>query len=179
MGMPTPVAYIIVALALVPFMQQIGVPQLQAHFFVFYFAVFSTLTPPVAVSVLAAAKLSGAKFVETAVDSMKIACTTFIIPFAFVFRPELMSFPNVTAVTLSTAVLILLMQLTISAANFGFFLKDLVIVERILLWTAFVSLFAYLADLGNLWLWLGVSILALQVAYGIAQRYQERSSDTG
>ena len=179
MGMPTPVAYIIVALALVPFMQQIGVPQLQAHFFVFYFAVFSTLTPPVAVSVLAAAKLSGAKFVETAVDSMKIACTTFIIPFAFVFRPELMSFPNVTAVTLSTAVLVLLMQLTISAANFGFFLKDLVIIERILLWTAFVSLFAYLADLGNLWLWLAVSILVLLVAYGIVQRYQERSSDTG
>ena len=110
---------------------------------------------------------------------MKIACTTFIIPFAFVFRPELMSFPNVTAVTLSTAVLVLLMQLTISAANFGFFLKDLVIIERILLWAAFVSLFAYLADLGNLWLWLAVSILALLVAYGIAQRYQERSSDTG
>ncbi|MAF07073.1 MAG: hypothetical protein CL389_04365 [Acidiferrobacteraceae bacterium] len=174
MGMPTPVAYIIVALALVPFMQQIGIPQLQAHFFVFYFAVFSTLTPPVAVSVLAAAKLSGAKFSETAVDSMKIACTTFIIPFAFVFRPELMSFPDVTAVTLATAVLILLMQLTISAANYGYFLKDLVIVERILLWTAFVSLFAYLAELGDLWLWLGIGIVALQFAYGMLRRFQDR-----
>ncbi|NQV83223.1 MAG: TRAP transporter fused permease subunit, partial [Rhodospirillales bacterium] len=96
MGLPTPVAYIIVALALVPFMQQIGLPPLQAHFFVFYFAVFSTLTPPVAVSVLAAAKLADASFLNTAADAIKIALTTFIIPFAFVFFPELMSFPHMT-----------------------------------------------------------------------------------
>jgi len=96
MGLPTPVAYLIVALALVPFLQQIGIPPLQAHFFVFYFAVFSTLTPPVAVSVLAAAKLADATFLKTAIDSIKIASTTFIIPYAFVFSPELMSFPNMT-----------------------------------------------------------------------------------
>jgi hypothetical protein len=82
-----------------------------------------------------------------------------------------MSFPDVTAVTLATVVLVLLMQLTISAANYGYFLKDLVMVERILLWTAFVSLFAYLTDLGDLWLWLGVGIVALQFTYGILRRF--------
>ena len=40
MGLPTPVAYIIVALALVPFLQQLGVDPLMAHFFVFYFACY-------------------------------------------------------------------------------------------------------------------------------------------
>ena len=54
MGLPTPVAYLVVALSLVPFLQGGGVEPLVAHFFVFYFAVFSTLTPPVAVSALAA-----------------------------------------------------------------------------------------------------------------------------
>src|SRR3546814_13768631 len=77
MGLPTPVAYIIVALAVVPFLQLLQVPPLQAHFFVFYFAVFSTLTPPVAVSVLAAAKLAGASQMDTAIDAMKLAATTF------------------------------------------------------------------------------------------------------
>lgn len=43
MGLPTPVSYIIGALALVPFMRQIGLPPLQAHFFVFYFAFFPEL----------------------------------------------------------------------------------------------------------------------------------------
>src|SRR3546814_19314377 len=97
MGLPTPVAYIIVALAVVPFLQLLQVPPLQAHFFVFYLAVFSTLTPPVAVSVLAAAKLAGDSQMDTACDAMKLAATTFIIPFAFVYNPPLMR-PEATRV---------------------------------------------------------------------------------
>ncbi|MEK9673433.1 MAG: TRAP transporter fused permease subunit [Rhodospirillaceae bacterium] len=125
MGLPTPVAYIIVALALVPFMQQIGLRPLQAHFFVFYFAVFSTLTPPVAVSVLAAAKLAGASFLSTALDSMKIAATTFIIPFAFVFSPELMSFPNVTWAVLAEVAEVIFIQWTVSIALYGYVIRPL------------------------------------------------------
>ena len=87
MGLPTPVAYIIVSLTLVPFLQQIGVEALLAHFFVFYFAVFSTLTPPVAISALAAAKLSGATFLATARDAMKLMLTCFIIPYGLRLLP--------------------------------------------------------------------------------------------
>ncbi|MEZ5909131.1 MAG: TRAP transporter fused permease subunit [Hyphomicrobiaceae bacterium] len=132
MGLPTPVAYLIVALALVPFMQQIGLKPLQAHFFVFYFAVYSTLTPPVAVSVFAAAKLSGAGFVETAIDSMKLALTTFIIPFAFVFAPELMSFPNVTLAVLREIGEVVLIQWLVSVAAYGYCFRDLNGLERML-----------------------------------------------
>ncbi len=130
MGLPTPVAYIIVALALVPFMQQIGVAPLQAHFFVFYFAVFSTLTPPVAVSVLAAGKLAGATFLGTAADSMRIAATTFIIPFAFVFSPELMSFPNMSWAVLPPLLEVLAIQYTASIAGYGHYLRPLGGTER-------------------------------------------------
>jgi TRAP transporter 4TM/12TM fusion protein len=130
MGLPTPVAYIIVALALVPFMQQIGLPPLQAHFFVFYFAVFSTLTPPVAVSVLAAAKLADAPFLHTAADSIKIALTTFIIPFAFVFFPELMSFPNMTWAVVPAIFVVLSIQWTISIASYGYLFRPLIGWER-------------------------------------------------
>jgi TRAP-type uncharacterized transport system fused permease subunit len=57
-GLPTPVAYLIAALAVVPFMIQIGIAPLPAHYFAFYFAIYATLSPPVAESVLAAAKLA-------------------------------------------------------------------------------------------------------------------------
>jgi TRAP transporter 4TM/12TM fusion protein len=130
MGLPTPVAYIIVALALVPFMQQIGLPPLQAHFFVFYFAVFSTLTPPVAVSVLAAAKLADATFLGTAKDSIKIALTTFIIPFAFVFFPELMSFPNMTWAVVPAILIVVGIQWTVSIASYGYLFRPLIGWER-------------------------------------------------
>lgn len=125
MGLPTPVAYVVVALAVVPFMQQLGVPALQAHFFVFYFAVFSTLTPPVAVSVLAAAKLAGAGFFATAADSMKLAATTFIIPFAFVYDPKLMSFPHLTWSVVPDIIEVLLVQWSCSLAAYGYFRRAL------------------------------------------------------
>ena len=54
----------------------------------------SALTPPVAVAALAAAKIAKAGFLETARDAMKLMLTTFVIPFAFVYYPSLMSFPN-------------------------------------------------------------------------------------
>ena len=130
MGLPTPVAYIVVALTLVPFMQQIGVPALAAHFFVFYFAVFSTLTPPVATSVIAAAKLADASFLGTALDAMKLMLTTFIIPFGFVFHPELMSFPNVTWGVVPPVLLILVLQGTSSVFCYGYFLRNLTKYER-------------------------------------------------
>jgi len=131
MGLPTPVAYIIVALALVPFMQQIGIPAMQAHFFVFYFAVFSTLTPPVAISVLAAAKLANASFLSTAKDSMKIALTTFIIPFAFVYSPELMSFPNMTWSVIPAVVEVVFIQWSVSTATYGYLFRVLSGWERL------------------------------------------------
>jgi TRAP-type uncharacterized transport system fused permease subunit len=111
-------------------MQQLGVPALQAHFFVFYFAVFSTLTPPVAVSVLAAAKLAGAGFLATAADSMKLAATTFIIPFAFVYDPQLMSFPHLTWSVVPDILEVLLVQWACSLAAYGYFRRDLSGFER-------------------------------------------------
>lgn len=130
MGLPTPVAYIVVALAVVPFMQQIGIPPLQAHFFVFYFAVYSALTPPVAVAVLAGAKLAGASFGGTALDAMKLAGTTFIIPFAFISNPQLMGFPHVDWSVLASVIEVLTIQFTVSLACYGYFKRDLVVWER-------------------------------------------------
>lgn len=130
-GLPTPVAYLVAALAVVPFMIQIGVAPLQAHYFVFYFAVYSALTPPVAVAVLAAAKISGAGFWDTGLHSMKLAATTFIIPFAFVFNPDLMAFPNPSWWMLRGIVEILVVQTISSIFLYGHFSRSLTAPERL------------------------------------------------
>ena len=129
-GLPTPVAYLIASLAVVPFMIQIGTAPLLAHYFVFYFAVYATLSPPVAESVLAAAKIARAGFWETGNHAMKLAATTFIIPFAFVFNPELMAFPNFSWKMLWAVVEVLIIQLTSSIFLYGFFRRVLGPVER-------------------------------------------------
>ncbi len=167
MGLPTPVAYIIVALAVVPFMQLLGVQALQAHFFVFYFAVFSTLTPPVAVSVLAAAKLADARFLHTAIDAMKLAGTTFIIPFAFVYNPVLMSFPKISWSVLPPLVEVLLVQWTVSVAAYGYFLRDLSFTERLAFTIVSGLGFAALVSEAVVWqwsLWISLGILVPWVA---------------
>jgi TRAP transporter 4TM/12TM fusion protein len=130
-GLPTPVAYLIASLAVVPFMIQIGTPPLLAHYFVFYFAVYATLSPPVAESVLAAAKIARAGFWDTGNHAMKLAATTFIIPFAFVFNPELMAFPNFSWKMLWAVLEVLIIQLTSSIFLYGYFRRSLNLFERI------------------------------------------------
>lgn len=165
MGLPTPVAYVVVALALAPFIQELGVPALQAHFFVFYFAVFSTLTPPIAVSVLAAAKLSGASFLGTASDAMKLAVTTFIIPFAFVYHPELMSFPNLTWSVVPPLILVLVLQWTVSVAAYGYFRRDLNTIERGAFTVVSLAGFAAIVGEGYTYIFTFIASLALLIAW--------------
>ncbi len=130
MGLPTPVAYLVVALALVPFLQLLGVKAFLAHYFVFYFAVYSALSPPVAVAALAGAKIAGAGLWETSVESLKLAANTFIIPFAFVFRPQLLDFPNIGWNVVPPLVEVLLVQASTSIAVYGYFRRRLNALER-------------------------------------------------
>lgn len=150
MGLPTPVAYVIVALAVVPYLQEFGVAPLTAHFFVFWFACFSTLTPPVAVSVLAAAKLAGASFWDTSRDSMGLALSTFVIPFAFVYYPSLLAFPSFDTNLILPLVTVLLLQFTVVVAFFGHFRRRLDRPERMAFWVATLSGYIAIVDRGSI-----------------------------
>lgn len=90
MGMPTTPAYIIMTALLVPAIIKFGVVVPAAHMFAFYFAVLSAITPPVALAIFAAAGIAKSGIWETGVAAMRIAATSFIIPFMFVYEPALL-----------------------------------------------------------------------------------------
>ena len=90
MGMPTTAAYAVAASVVAPGLVELGIPQLTAHFFVFYFAVVSAITPPVALASYAAAGISGANAMETSVASFKIGIAAFIVPFMFFYNSALL-----------------------------------------------------------------------------------------
>ncbi|MBO6718542.1 MAG: TRAP transporter fused permease subunit [Rhizobiaceae bacterium] len=90
MGVPTGAAYLIIAIVLGPAISRLGVPVVAAHLFMLYFAVLSSVTPPVALSAFAAAPIAGAKPMETGWAAMRLAAPGFIIPFLFVFHPDLL-----------------------------------------------------------------------------------------
>jgi len=90
MGMPTTAAYAVAASVVAPGLVQLGIPMLTAHFFVFYFAVVSAITPPVALASYAAAGISGANPMETSVASFKIGIAAFIVPFMFFYNSAIL-----------------------------------------------------------------------------------------
>lgn len=90
MGMPTTAAYAVAASVVAPGLVQLGIEPLTAHFFVFYFAVVSAITPPVALASYAAAGISGANAMETSVASFRIGIAAFIVPFMFFYNGALL-----------------------------------------------------------------------------------------
>jgi TRAP transporter 4TM/12TM fusion protein len=90
MGMPTTAAYAVAASVVAPGLVQLGIPALTAHFFVFYFAVLSAITPPVALASYAAAGISGSNPMATSVASFKIGIAAFIVPYMFYYNGALL-----------------------------------------------------------------------------------------
>jgi TRAP transporter 4TM/12TM fusion protein len=90
MGMPTTAAYIMAAVLMGPALVKMGFPMLSAHLFIFYFAIISMVTPPVAVAAYAGAGIAGADMWETGWEAFWMAIPGFIIPFVFLSSPALL-----------------------------------------------------------------------------------------
>ncbi|PCH98016.1 MAG: C4-dicarboxylate ABC transporter [Rhodobacteraceae bacterium] len=90
MGMPTVPAYINVALLMGPMLVGLGIATFTAHMFIFYFAVASAITPPVAVAAFAASSITKADPMHTGFAAVKAGIVMFVIPFVFAFYPELL-----------------------------------------------------------------------------------------
>ena len=87
MGMPTLPAYLTIIIILGPSIKALGLTDLGGHFFVFYYGVASAITPPVAIAAYAAASISGARAMATAVQATRIGLVIFAIPFLFAYNP--------------------------------------------------------------------------------------------
>jgi TRAP transporter 4TM/12TM fusion protein len=105
MGMPTPSAYILAAVLVGPILLELDIPIISAHMFLLYYAVMSAVTPPVAVAAYAASSLAEANPLQIAVIAVRLALAAFVIPFVFVYGPELLLIgpPVNTAVTFISA----------------------------------------------------------------------------
>jgi TRAP-type uncharacterized transport system fused permease subunit len=90
LGMPTPSAYILAAVLMGPLMTQLHMDVLAGHMFILYFAVMSALTPPVAVAAYAASAIAEDNPITIAGHAVKFALAAFVVPFVFVFGPELL-----------------------------------------------------------------------------------------
>jgi TRAP-type uncharacterized transport system fused permease subunit len=90
MGMPAVPAYINVALLMGPVLAGLGISVFAANMFIFYFAVASAITPPVALAAFAAASITKAEPMSTGFSAVRSGIVMFVIPFVFAMYPELL-----------------------------------------------------------------------------------------
>ncbi|MFB6169831.1 MAG: TRAP transporter permease [Haloarculaceae archaeon] len=108
LGMPTVAAYTIVALLIAPtFTGEFGIPPMAAHFFVFYAAILSGITPPIAIAVVVTAGIAGANFWRTSLEALKLAMPLFVLPFTFLYNPEIVT-GGLTGMTVVSGLIVLL-----------------------------------------------------------------------
>jgi TRAP transporter 4TM/12TM fusion protein len=164
MGMPTTAAYAVAASVVAPGLQQIGIPPLVAHFFVFYYAVLSAITPPVALAGYAAAAIANTDPLKTAMTSFKFGLAAFIVPFMFFYSPALLmdgTWMQILRVAITAGIGIYLL----AAAVQGWFLNGVAnLVQRAMLLAAALSMIAggWMTDL--IGLGIGGLVFAWQAA---------------
>ncbi|MFQ3622970.1 MAG: TRAP transporter permease [Acetobacteraceae bacterium] len=91
MGVPTTAAYAIAAAVVAPGLIRMGVQPLVAHMFIFYYAVLSAITPPVALASFAAAGLARGNLWGTSLTALKFGMATFMVPYMFYLNPALLA----------------------------------------------------------------------------------------
>jgi TRAP transporter 4TM/12TM fusion protein len=159
LAVPVTASYIIAAVMVAPALVQAGVPDVAAHMFIFYYAVLSEVSPPTALSPMAAAAITGGNAYRTMMLTWKYTLPAFLVPFVFTLSADglgllLKAPPRAVLWTVSTAAVGVA---ALAAGLGGWLLGPARLPERVL-WTAGgILLFVAIptADLAGLLLLVG------------------------
>ncbi len=174
-GLPSPAAYIICATVLSPALVKIGVPLLIAHLFPLYYALFSHLTPPVGIGLMVACKMANSRYSASALEALKAAMPSFLLPFLFVYAPELLlrgSTGDNAAVIAGTALFFVCLAVLLNT----YAITRLRLPETLLVLPALVTLGLFLCKTPHplLLLALGTALLASALLVQIVRQRKSR-----
>ena len=172
MGMPTTAAYVILAVIAAPTLIQAGVSPIAAHLFVFYAGIISAVTPPVALAAFAAAAIAGASQMRTATIAVRLAIPAFIIPYMFVYSPELLLLGRWVDI-IPAIITAVIGVVALAVASQGYLLSKLNLLQRLIFFIASLALIkpGLETDL------VGIVLLSIGVALHLSSRnWQWRSS---
>lgn len=134
MGVPPTTAYLLVAVLSAPALVHLGFSKLSAHLFIYMYCIMANLTPPIAPAVMIAARIADAKsYIKTCVESIRLSLPGFILPFLFIFYPELLGQSESWFKILRLSLTLFLGILSISLAGEGFVIRKISLLSRIML----------------------------------------------
>lgn len=132
MGVPTAAAYIIVAVLGAPALMKLGVPMIAAHLFVFYFAIISGITPPVALAAYAGAGIAKASPMKTGLYATLFGLYKFLLPYIFVYNTGLLLIGGVQNISVALIISVIISFL-VAVVSVGYFNRPIKALPRILL----------------------------------------------
>ena len=119
MGLPSTAAYVIAATVAAPALLAAGISPIASNLFVFYFAIISFITPPVAMAAYAASGIAESDSMKTGVQAFKLGIAGFIIPFLFIYYPGLLIVGSSSTETIYALIIALCSVLLIAASFEG------------------------------------------------------------
>ncbi len=151
LGLPIIVSYLVLAVLVAPALTQMGVDPLAAHLFIFFFALVSDLTPPVAPGAFVAAGIAGADMMRTAWMACRLGLVVYILPYMFVYNNALLLKGDLGEIILS-AVTAFIGVYALACGIQGYMFRPARIYERILFFVAALGLIkpGWISDLVGL-----------------------------
>lgn len=116
MEVPTTAAYVICISVAGPALTQLGLEPLQAHLFVFWFALLSTITPPVCGAVFIAAGMVGENWLRVAFTAMALGIGLYLIPLGMILHPHII---DLAAEPLLAALAFMQLAVSLSLISMG------------------------------------------------------------
>ena len=133
MGVPTTANYCIMASTCAPILIAIGVPQVAAHFFVFYFGIVADITPPVALAAYAGSAIAKAPPMKTAFNASKLAIGAFVVPYIFAMNPAMLLIDTTAVQVVLVVVTSIIGIFGVAAALNGYLFKHINPLMRLVL----------------------------------------------
>ena len=134
MGVPTTATYIIMATTCAPILTTgMGLNQLSANMFVFYFGIVADITPPVALAAYAGAAIAKSDPMKTGINASKLAIAAFLIPYMFCLNPAMLLIDTTVAEFVIIIITSVIGMFAIAAALEGYMLANLNPLLRIVL----------------------------------------------
>ena len=170
MGLPTTACYIVAATMLAPALTRMGVSTLAAHFYVFYLANLSNITPPVCLAAFTGAAIAGEKPSKVGWTAFRLGIIGFIVAFTFVYSSEFFLMDGITLTLIQAFVTAVLGCLSMAAGLEGYWMAPCYLWERPLYIGAGLLLFipGLTTDI------IGVVVIALLLALQILRKNKRK-----
>ncbi|KLI20662.1 C4-dicarboxylate ABC transporter [Brachyspira hyodysenteriae] len=170
MGVPTTANYLITSTIAASAIIGLGYEPLAAHMFVFYFGIIADVTPPVALAAMAGAAIAKSDPLKTGIEATKLSIGAFIIPYMFIFNPDILMINTTIADVIPILITSLIGMFGVSAGLEGYVFRKCKPYERILFIVAgLLSIYPeFYSDI------IGIAIIAILVVVQIATRNKNK-----